>query len=83
MGARKAAAGTGRPRVWFGFSIGNSERHFVGAFEDAAQCERDLRTWTAELGVVEFARSGKVLATSKAHAEEAVRRGRWESDAIK
>ena len=73
----------GRPSVWFGFSVGNVEEHFVGAFEDAAECERELRARMAELGVVEIAYSGKVLATSKAHAEEAVRRGRWASYELK
>ena len=69
----------GRPNAWFGFSIGNADKHFVGAFEDATECERELQARIAELGVVEVAFSGKVLATSKVHAEEAIRRGRWES----
>ena len=74
---------SGRPIVWSGFSIWNAEKHFVGAFENAAECERELRARTAELGVVEGAFSGKVLATSKAHAEEAIRRGRWESHGLR
>ena len=70
-------------QTWFGYSVGDGTKYFAEAFPTADECEQNYRARTASLDLIEMAVLGRVLAYSKAGAEEAIRRGKWDTYGIR